>query len=135
MLLGHELEEVDELGLGADERLRDALPLLRRGEVGAEEEDLELAVLVDRVDHLAELLADLVELPVLLRDPEQGVRVDGSDVVEQALLPLGGRSRQRREVHLRQRLLDQAAMVVLVERLPRHLLGGRHRQVGDLLAD
>src|SRR5258707_9567086 len=44
-------------------------------------------------------------------------------------------ARQRREVQLAQRLLDEAALVLLVERLARDLLGGEDRQVGDLVAD
>src|SRR5438309_559439 len=49
-----------------------------------------------------------------------------------ATAPLG---RERGEVDLRQRLLDQALLVVLGERLPRDLLGRDDREVGDFLAD
>jgi hypothetical protein len=40
-----------------------------------------------------------------------------------------------REVHLGERILDQAAVVVAVERLARDLLRGEHREVAHLLAD
>src|SRR5215217_5741759 len=42
---------------------------------------------------------------------------------------------QRREVELLEGLLDQALLVVLVERLAGHLLGRHDREVGDLVAD
>ena len=48
---------------------------------------------------------------------------------------LPARRRELGEVDLRQRLLDQAAVVLLVERLARDLLGGGDRQVRDLLAE
>src|SRR5262249_33507331 len=40
-----------------------------------------------------------------------------------------------REIEFAQRLLDQLALVLLVERLASDLLGGHARQVGALLAD
>src|ERR687896_596971 len=48
-----------------------------------------------------------------------------------ALLRAGGRG----EVALAERLLDQAAVVVVRERLARDLLGGDHGHVRDLLAE
>src|SRR5512139_4109336 len=56
VLLSEQLEEVDELGLGAVDRARDPVPLLRGREVGAEEEDLQVPVAVELVGNLAELL-------------------------------------------------------------------------------
>src|SRR3954467_14632300 len=44
-------------------------------------------------------------------------------------------ARERREVQLAERFLDEATLVVLVERLARDLLGREDRQVGDLVAD
>src|SRR3954453_8233319 len=44
-------------------------------------------------------------------------------------------ARERREVQLAERFLDEATLVVLVERLARDLLGREHGQVGDLVAD
>ena len=69
------------IGVGARRRpcSRPVL-LLRRREVGREEEHLQLAVLVERVGELAELLADVVELVLLLRDLEQRARVDRGDL-------------------------------------------------------
>ena len=52
----------------------EALALLGRGEVGAEEEELQVAVVRERVGELAELLADRVELPLLLAPPRTGPR-------------------------------------------------------------
>ena len=79
----------------------DPVALLGRGEVGAEEEHLQVAVLGDRVGELAELLADLVELAVLLGDAEQGVGVDARDLLHYRPPPgcrcrPGRRSRPRR---------------------------------------
>src|SRR5690606_10712211 len=42
---------------------------------------------------------------------------------------------EAREVELAEGLLDEAALVVLAERLPRHLLRRLDGEVGDLLAD
>ena len=66
VLLDQQLEEVDELRLGAGDRPLQPLHLLGRGEVGAEEEDLQLAVAVDRVGELAELLCSESSLPLSL---------------------------------------------------------------------
>ena len=51
-----------KIGSAPETALAQALVLLLRGEVGREEEDLQLAVGVERVGELAELLAHLVEL-------------------------------------------------------------------------
>src|SRR5215210_2207629 len=51
-----------------------------------------------------------------------------------ALAPVSFRAGQLREVDLAEGLLDQAAVVLLGERLARDLLGGRDGQVRDLLA-
>src|SRR4030095_1025327 len=42
---------------------------------------------------------------------------------------------ERAEVDLLQRLVDQALLILVVERLAGHLLGRQHGQVGDLPAD
>ena len=80
VLLGEQLEEVDQLGVAAADRLPDALPLLHRGEVGTEEEDLQIAIGRDRVGDLAELIADLVQRVMLLGDVEQRLAVDTCDL-------------------------------------------------------
>ena len=79
LLFDQQLEEVDELGVGAGDRPLRPVDLLGRGEVGAEEEDLQLAVAVDGVGELGELVADRVELALLLGDLEEraGVGVSG----------------------------------------------------------
>jgi hypothetical protein len=46
MLLDQQLEEVDELGIGAGDRALQPVRLLGRREIGAEEEDLQLAVAI-----------------------------------------------------------------------------------------
>src|SRR5436190_14307523 len=80
LLLDQELEEVEQLRVGAGNRALQPRRLLRRGEVGAEEEDLQLAVAVDRVGELAELVANRVEPALLLGDVEErlGVYACGS---------------------------------------------------------
>ena len=57
--------------------------LLRRGEVGREEEHGQLAVGVQRVGELAELLAQLVELALLARDLEQRAGVYLGELLHQ----------------------------------------------------
>ena len=65
-------------------------------------------------------------------DLEQRPRVDLGDLFH-GLVPV--LPAERAEVELAEGLLDQALLVVLVERLAGHLLGGEDRQVGDLGAD
>src|SRR4029079_3155163 len=60
--------------------LEASLLLLRR-EVGREEKDRKLAVLLERVGELAELILDQVELVVLPGDLEQRPRVDLCDLL------------------------------------------------------
>ena len=87
---------------GSDEVLVAALDHLARSpsffsprrEVGREEEHLQLAVLRQRVGELAELLVDLVELVVLLRDLEQRPRVDLGDLFH-LLVPAPAARRRR----------------------------------------
>ena len=107
--------------------LADALLLLLRGEVGREEEDLQVAVLVQRVGELAELLVHAVEVALLLGDLEQRARVDLGDLLHLARCRPCFVAGQRGEVDLGQRLFDQAAVVLVVERLARDLLGGDAR--------
>src|SRR5215218_4201698 len=59
----------------------------------------------------------------------------GAGVVEPIIWLVAPLPTQGREVELVEGLLDQAALVALVERLARHLLGGPDGEVGDLLAD
>src|SRR5665811_601314 len=70
-LLDQQLEEVDQLALGAAERPPQPLDLLRRGEVRAEEEDLQLAPGVEGVGKLAQALRDWVEPALLLGHVEE----------------------------------------------------------------
>src|SRR5215204_2143594 len=81
VLLQQQLEEVEQLRLGASDGLLQALLLLGRGEVGTEEEELHLLVLRERVGELAELLANHVELPLVLGHPEEGVRIYAGDLL------------------------------------------------------
>src|SRR4029077_5488873 len=55
VLFDQELEEVDELGLGPVDRPLQAIAFFDRGEMRAEEEDLELAVGFEGVGELREL--------------------------------------------------------------------------------
>ena len=99
------------------------LLLLRRGEVGAEEEDLQLAIAVDGVGELAELLLQRVQLALVAGPPRRGPRrIRELRRPSLALL----RPRRRREVDLAERLLDEAFLVVVVERFAGHPLGGEH---------
>src|SRR6266545_945756 len=54
VLLQQEIEEVDQLRLSAGDGLRESVLLLGGREVGAEEEELQLAVVRERVGELAE---------------------------------------------------------------------------------
>ena len=133
VVLHEELEEVaDRLVLAGDGAVEPGLLLLRR-EVRGEEEGLELAALLQRVGEPAELLADPVGRAALLGDLEERSRVDLGDLLHglAASLPAG----ERREVELRQRLVDEAALVLLRQRAARHLLRGGDGEVGDLAAD
>src|SRR5918996_989677 len=80
-LLEQELQEVEHLRLGVRHRPLQALDLLRRGEVGAEEEQPHLPVLFQDADELPELVADRVELPFFLRRREQGGGVYAGDLL------------------------------------------------------
>ena len=80
VLVDEQLEEVDQLGLGARDRPLDPLLLLRRGEVGAEEEDLQLAVAVDGIGELAQLLLQRVQLAFVAAHLEEGLGVYASCV-------------------------------------------------------
>ena len=80
---------------------------------------------------------DAVEHVVLLGDLEQRARVDLGDLLH-ASCPFrlrGCRRRARRSRPPRAPPRSGAAVVLVVERLARDLLGGEHREVGDLLAD
>src|SRR3954464_2466929 len=81
VLLDQQLEEVDEDRLGVRDRLVQALGLLLGREVGREEEDLQVAILGERVGDLAQLLTHLVELAGVLGDLEQRARVDLGDLL------------------------------------------------------
>src|SRR4051812_2271134 len=74
--LREQLEEADEVLVGTLDQLGDALLLLLRREVRREEEHLQLAVRVQLVCELAELVVHVVEDVVLVRDLEQRARVD-----------------------------------------------------------
>src|SRR3954470_1362721 len=94
VLLDQQLQEVDDRLVGAGDRLVQALGLLLGGEVGREQEHLQLARPVQRVCELAQLVVDPVELVLLLGDLEQGAGVDGGDLLHgaSAAPPPGPRS-------------------------------------------
>ena len=122
--------------LGVLERALQAVLLLLGGEVGREEEDRQLAVLLERVGDLAELLADDVELVVLLGDLEQRARVDLGDLLHGSSAPPSvslaesvEKSSSPRASSTRRRWSSS------VERLARDLLGRQDGEVGDLVAD
>ena len=94
--------------VGAVEHAPERVLLLLRGEVGREEEHRQLAVGVQRVGELAELLAQLVELALLARDLEQRAGVYLGELLHQLL---GAPTEIAREVQLAERLLDEAPLV------------------------
>ncbi len=106
-----------------------------RREVGREEEHGQLAVLVQRVGELAELLAQLVQPAALAGDLEQRAAVDLGELLHQLLWAPPAPGGQAGEVEFAERLLHEAPLVGVVERLARDLLGGHDREVGDLAAD
>ena len=69
--------------IGPAQQARQRLLLLFGREVGREEEHRQLAVLVQRVGELAELLAQLVELAVLAGDLEQRAGVYAGQLLHQ----------------------------------------------------
>ena len=81
VVLDQQLEEVDEDRVGVGDRAVEPVLLLRGREVGREEEHLQLAVVVERVGELAELLADVSSLSCSLRDLEQRAGVDRGDLL------------------------------------------------------
>jgi len=70
-----QLEEVQEFGVGAAHGALDPLALLGRGEVGAEKEDLKIAVALHRLGELVQLVMDAVQLVLLLGHLEQRLGV------------------------------------------------------------
>jgi hypothetical protein len=74
--------------VAALEDLADALLLLRRREVRREEVDLQLAVAVELVRELVELLLEDVELVVVLADLEQRTGVDRGDLLHLRTAPV-----------------------------------------------
>src|SRR3954451_1306393 len=74
-------EEVAEGVVRVVQGLVEAVLLLLRREVRGEEEQRQVAGLLDGLGELSELLLDLVELVLLLRDREQRARVDLGDLL------------------------------------------------------
>src|SRR5215207_1343669 len=80
VLLVEQLQEVDQLGVGALDRTPHPLALLRRGEVRTEQEDLQVAAVGDRVGELSQLLADRIELSLLLGRAEERLGIYAGDL-------------------------------------------------------
>src|SRR5215211_4732881 len=96
VLLREQLEEVHQLLLRSGDGSRQPLALLRRGEVGAEEEDLEVVALAHGIGELAELLVDAIELPGLLGDVKERVAVYAAELLQATTpSPQAPRSRPR----------------------------------------
>src|SRR5215217_195750 len=121
VLLDEELEEVHDRLVRVHEDAGEAVPLLLRGEVGREEEHRQLAVLAERVGERAQLLADDVELVVLVGDLEQRTCVDLGDLFHR-LVPACVPG-ELVEVQFAEGLVDQAALVVGGQGLAGDLLG------------
>src|SRR5919202_7019148 len=80
VILDQQREEVLHGLVGAVERRREAVLLLLGREVRREEERLQVAALAQGVGELADLVADDVELVLVLGDLEQRARVDLGDL-------------------------------------------------------
>src|SRR5215208_2312096 len=102
VLLDQQGEEVDQLGLAVLDGPLQPVALLGRREVGAEEEDLHLSVLRQRIDELAELIADLVELALVLRRREQRRGVHASNLLHQRFASINASPPQLRFRGLRE---------------------------------
>src|ERR1019366_6724183 len=76
-------EEVQQDLISSLEHAAEGLLLLGGGEVGREEEHCQLAMLVQRIGELGELLAQLVELALLAGDLEQRACVDLGELLHQ----------------------------------------------------
>src|SRR3954447_17339037 len=83
VLLREQLEEVDEFRLRPRDNPSDALALLGRREVGAEQKYLQITVFRDRVSDLAELVVDLVQLSLVPGDLEQRLGIYPRDFFHQ----------------------------------------------------
>src|SRR6201992_2233497 len=132
--LDQQLEGVGALRLGAGHRALQALDLLVRAQVRAEQEDLQLTVAVDGVE-LPELLLQLVDLAFVLSRVEEGLGVYACGVGHLLQVPLVLRARKRGEVDLAERLLDEPFLVRLGERFAGDFLGCQDGEVGDLATD
>src|SRR3954447_25934015 len=87
VVLDQQLEEVLHDRLGVRDRLVQPVLLLVRREVRREEEHLQVAVAVEGVGELADLLVDLVELVRVLRGLEERAGVDGGELLHRLLPP------------------------------------------------
>src|SRR3954468_7654124 len=87
VLLDQQVEEVLKRRVGAVEHLVQALFLLHRREVGREQEHLQVAVVVERVGDLSELVPDGIELVLLLGHLEQRPRVDLGNLLHLVVPP------------------------------------------------
>ena len=143
VLLGEQLEEVDELGLRPGDGAGDPVALLGRREVGAEEEHLQVMALGrSRPRPGPAARGSRRACPCSLATLEQRVGVDAGDLLHSRRSPCGLRCRQAREKsHAPRRGAvppdESTSGPRQCQRraLARHLLGRQHGEVGDLLAD
>src|SRR3954454_10702963 len=123
--LREELEEAHEVLVRPADHLADALLLLLRGEVRREEVHLEVAVLVERLDELPELVVHVVEHVVLVGDVEQRARVDLGDLFH---LSCGPRRRCRCPTRRARRSSGRAPRSRTPTAPPRSAGGGPRRR-------
>ena len=83
VVFDQQLQEVQEGLVGAFQDPRQRVLLLGGGEIGREEEHRQLAVLIERVGELAELLAQLIQLALVARDLEQRAGVYLGELLHQ----------------------------------------------------
>ena len=122
-----------KIGLGVRDRALQAVLLLLRREVGREEEDLQLAVLVERVGELRRAArAPRRACP----GPRRPRTASGRRRRRSPPWPSAPRSPESAaKSSSASGLLDEPALVVVGQRLARDLLRGEHGEVGDLGAD
>src|ERR1700712_1834589 len=130
VLLHEQLDEVAQHRIEPGEHLVELLVLLRGREVRREEERTQIVIRIERVGDLAELGAHDVHFVLVVRHSEQRAGVHVCDFLHRlALSPTEGR-----EVELAERFVNEALLIVSVERTTRDLFRGRDREVGDLTA-
>src|SRR5581483_11008438 len=148
-LLDQQAQQVEEERVGAARDRIDDGALCAPVQLRVAQDLLQLRDLLRRLDEVGQLLAHVRQAARLLRRLEEGAGVrpvDDRHAYSPAPAPAKPAPPQRRssmlvvplqhrEVEVADRLLDQLAVVLAVEHLPRHLRGRDQRQLADLGPD